>query len=436
MDRLAALACALSLAACAGDVRSDDTVDAGGATELTLRVENIALFDVLKASATRTKVGGGDGHLAPGEAYELRFTAGIGHHVTFASMLVESNDWFFAPVSEGIPLYANGEPVSGDVTSYVRLWDAGTELDQEPAVGDATGVNQPTRTTGAPDPDPRVRLVDAAGPRVASMIRVTLTPGADRTFTLRIENVSTSSTLVTSQGARAVTIGPVAWAVHTLAAPLFIEGYPARANGLEELAEAGNADAMSTALRLQRGTAGPLSRGIVVVHRDAAPLFTAGEADRGEGLEALVEDGDEASVMTMDGALALATPLGGTDPAPLVAGQAYEVTFTAAPGDRVSFATGLASANDWFFAPSPDGIELFHGPFPRWGDVTSDVRLFDLGTELDEELEVGPNTGTQQPAPGMGRPDRVTTVREVTLDRYESPLARQVRVTLMPGVPE
>ena len=61
----------------------------------------------------------------------------LGQSVSFAAMLTESNDWFFATGPDGIPLFTDGVPTSGDVTKYVSIWDAGTEANQEPAVGDA-----------------------------------------------------------------------------------------------------------------------------------------------------------------------------------------------------------------------------------------------------------------------------------------------------------
>ncbi|WP_416208525.1 spondin domain-containing protein [Fodinibius sp.] len=51
-------------------------------------------------------------------------------------MFVQSNDLFFSFDSEGIALFdENGNPVSGDITDRIMLWDAGTETDEEPGVG-------------------------------------------------------------------------------------------------------------------------------------------------------------------------------------------------------------------------------------------------------------------------------------------------------------
>jgi hypothetical protein len=50
-------------------------------------------------------------------------------------MMGQSNDWFYAPAESGIDLFENGRGISGDITSQMVLWDAGTEVDQEPGIG-------------------------------------------------------------------------------------------------------------------------------------------------------------------------------------------------------------------------------------------------------------------------------------------------------------
>ncbi|KKL45544.1 hypothetical protein LCGC14_2354640, partial [marine sediment metagenome] len=58
-------------------------------------------------------------------------------------MLAATNDVFFAPKDEGIALFdENGNPISGDITDQVYLWDAGTEVNEEPAIGPNTVTNQ------------------------------------------------------------------------------------------------------------------------------------------------------------------------------------------------------------------------------------------------------------------------------------------------------
>lgn len=449
MKLIAAMTCALALVGCGADDSDDSGGGTGDAREFKLRIENIAPWTLLKVGSQSNIVGTMEYRKAlPGEAYEIRFTAGPGHNLTFATSLIESNDWFFAPDPAGIPLYVNGQPIAGDITSSVRLWDAGTEENQELGVGDATCANQPSRDYGAPDPDSRVRLVTETSvggspvPAISSMIRVTIAPGTTSdAFVLRIENVSHEGTLQTSQGPRAITISPVAWAISRNPNAFFDQDKGVRPNGLSTLAEAGTSDALAESLRYDRGVATALGRGVFLVHRDPGPLFHIENPDLGLGLEALAEDGNETPLLTnLDNGDREANQLGAFD-TPVDAaqagaaapGQAFEVTFTARPGDKLAIATSFVAANDWFFGSPPEGIPLFLGDIPRWEDVTPDVRLYDAGTETDEELDVGLDTGSQQAEPNTGKMDREMTVREVTPDRYSTPVNQHIRVTLTPS---
>lgn len=452
MKLLASITCALTLAAC-GTNDSDDTDGGGakGAREFQLKIENIAPWTLLKTSSQSTIAGTMmTGNAIPGQAYEVRFTAGPGHYLTFASTLIESNDWFFAPAdTKGIPLFVDGKQTLGDITSLVRLWDAGTEINQELGVGNATCGNQPMRDFGAPDPDSRVRLVTEATvgnsvvPAVNAMIRVTLSKGtSDDSFLLRIENVSTPTTLQNSAGTSSIRISPIVWAVSRNPNALFDENAGVRPNGLGTFAETGLADNMSQELRLQKGVATALGRGVFLVHKEAdvGPLFYLDNSDYGLGLEALAEDGDEqtllANLATEDRDAnvvgAFSTPVGATGASAATPGQSFEFKFKAAPGDMLAIATSFTASNDWFFASPPEGIPLFLGDFPRWEDVTPDVRLYDLGTEYDQELDVGLDTGSQQATPNSGRVDGKAMVREVTQDRYTTPVNQHIRVTLTP----
>src|SRR5687768_3516255 len=103
----------LSVSACASD--SDDMMmEDPIPTTFKLRIDNIAPWTVLKSGVQPVKTNGTAGALAMGQAYEITFTAGKNQRVSFASMLGESNDWFFAPGPEGIALYdAQGNPASG-----------------------------------------------------------------------------------------------------------------------------------------------------------------------------------------------------------------------------------------------------------------------------------------------------------------------------------
>ena len=90
-------------------------------------------------------------------------------------------------------------------------------------------------------------------------------------------------------------------------------------------------------------------------------------------------------------------------------------------------------SNDWFFGTDAGGIPLFDaGGAPIDGDVTSQVGIYDAGTELDEELAIGPNTGPQQPAADTGRVDPVAQVRALSVIDYPRSASAHVRVTIQP----
>jgi len=102
-----------------------------------------------------------------------------------------------------------------------------------------------------------------------------------------------------------------------------------------------------------------------------------------------------------------AVPVGGSDPAPLFPGDAYEFEIDAGPhvlpgdgGTRLSFVTMFVQSNDLFFAPDEEGIALYNedgSPICGNGqlDVTDQVLLWDAGTEVNETTG-GPNQKPQQ----------------------------------------
>jgi hypothetical protein len=448
------LALALAMSGCS----DEGAVDGGGGgaageTAFRVRIDNIAPWTVLKSGLHATKTTGSAGALSSGEAYELTFTAGAGQAVSFAAMLGESNDWFFAPGGAGIALYDSaGQPRGGDVTDEILLWDSGTEVNEEPAVGASTGPQQLAPDQGAPDPDPTVRALgqtvplSAGGtfamPAVEEMIQVTLTPRNDRVFVLRIENVSFEDTLMTSQGSRGIHVSPFVWALHIAPYPLFDDGAPDRGEGLEYIAEAGRTATLAATMNELTGFHTPVSPGAYVVTAGADALYSTGLADRGEGLERIAEDGnpmlllEAVSATPPDGAVdqgIFNTPVGLDDPGAARPGSSFEFDITASPGERLAFASMFGMSNDWFFGTDGAGLALFDAAgMPIQGDVTSQIGLYDAGTELDEELAIGPNTGPQQPAPDTGRIDPIAQVRPLSVLDYPRTAAAHIRVTIQP----
>jgi hypothetical protein len=117
------------------------------------------------------------GPLIPGGAYEWRFAAQRGDRLSFAFMFVHSNDLFYAPGADGIPLFEGDRPLSGDITSRVLLWDAGTEVNQMPGIGPDQAPRQPAANSGTREMGAVWPVNDGfAYPAIGEVLKVTLKP--------------------------------------------------------------------------------------------------------------------------------------------------------------------------------------------------------------------------------------------------------------------
>ena len=97
-------------------------------------------------------------------------------------MFIPSNDWFYTPTDDdnSLDLFANGQPVSGEVAATdFAIWDAGTEVDEEPGTGIYQVQRQSGPNTGPVDTDTRVSSLTGRGQSVSlngPVLRVTITP--------------------------------------------------------------------------------------------------------------------------------------------------------------------------------------------------------------------------------------------------------------------
>jgi hypothetical protein len=361
-------------------------------------IDDVADFSFHDSGVFNTPVGAASpGPLAPGGAYEWTFHAQPGDKLSFATMLVQSNDWFFAPDELGIPLYQNGSKMTGDVTAYVALWDAGTEGDETPGQGGNQAPRQSGPNMGPADPMAFVRqvLTDEIPP-TNQLVRVTLSDAGEYAFTLRIENISGQSDFPSP-------LAPGVGVVHMAPAPLFISGKADFGMGLEGLAEDGAVAMLADALAARTGTNTPLAPVAFTVGQDFNPLFTPGQS-ASTGLERLAEDGGPADLVAMlmgeQGAAAVGR--GADGPGPITAPHGnYSFVITANPGDHLSFATMFVQSNDWFYALQNQPLFTADGT-PIRGDFTHMVKLYDAGTEVDEPIGFGPNQAPRQAAPNTG----------------------------------
>ncbi|HEX6173077.1 MAG TPA: spondin domain-containing protein [Candidatus Binatia bacterium] len=183
------------------------------------------------------------------------------------------------------------------------------------------------------------------------------------------------------------------------------------------------------------------SPGMAVVHTEKAPIFSTGKKDRSQGLEAQSEDGDPSmlakslqSVKGIKSLVVFTTPIGAAGPGPITPGAAYEFTFSAIAGDRLSLTTMMGQSNDWFYAPAESGIDLFENGRGISGDITSQMVLWDAGTEVDQEPGIGSDQGPRQKAPNTGKAENgvVRNAKDVKYGSAYTKVSSVMRVTIMP----
>ena len=64
-------------------------------------------------------------------------------------MFGQSNDLFYSNDRPDRAVRCGGKPVGGDMTAQLSLWDAGTEVNEEPGLGPNQGPRQKTPDAGA-----------------------------------------------------------------------------------------------------------------------------------------------------------------------------------------------------------------------------------------------------------------------------------------------
>jgi hypothetical protein len=98
-------------------------------------------------------------------------------HLSLITMFGQSNDWFYAPVRQGIDLFENGKPLSGDITGRFMLFDAGTEVNEEPGVGANQAPRQKGANTGAAENGKVKSAKDSVFfGKNGELFRITITP--------------------------------------------------------------------------------------------------------------------------------------------------------------------------------------------------------------------------------------------------------------------
>ncbi|QJB32140.1 spondin domain-containing protein [Chitinophaga oryzae] len=353
----------------------------------TITIENVLDSRPLVESGTFKNTGSSP-VIMPGESISIRFSAGKGQAVSFATMYGWSNDLFFAPANPGIKVYKDdGTPIEGDVSGQIMLWDNGTRINQAPG---ASVTHPGTAETTAKNVT-AVNGTDSQGNTYApasSLMKASLHYNGNSIFTLTITNTSGGTSNPTP-------FSPGVWAVSYAAGgnllspnPLYESGKPS-ANGLTNIAEMGDNSVLGNYIQGQTGIFTPLSPILVVVYNGIDnPIYQTGEKDRGQGLKKLAQTGDAGEL-----AAYLKTVKGVKNvyvlPAPnttvllpksgMQAGGKVSQQLSITSGDRIAIATMYGLSNDWFFASKGNGTDASQA-----GDISGSVGLFDDGTAADQ----------------------------------------------------
>jgi hypothetical protein len=134
--------------------------------------------DIASAGADDLPAGAtAHGPIAPGQEYAFELSAVPGQSLSVAWMFGQSNDLFYAN-DRPIALFDGaGKPVRGDMTPQLSLWDAGTEVNEEPGLGPNQGPRQKTPDAGVAEHKAVAHVSDTYRyPRVGDVLRVTITP--------------------------------------------------------------------------------------------------------------------------------------------------------------------------------------------------------------------------------------------------------------------
>ena len=121
-----------------------------------------------------------DGPLTPGQSYEFQISARPGQQLSTAWMFGQSNDLFYSN-DRSIALFsAGGKPEAGELTTRLFLWDAGTEVNEEPGLGPNQGPRQTTPEAGVTESQGIARVRDRYSyPRTEDVLRITITPAGE-----------------------------------------------------------------------------------------------------------------------------------------------------------------------------------------------------------------------------------------------------------------
>ncbi|MFS4466967.1 spondin domain-containing protein [Maribacter sp. 2210JD10-5] len=387
-------------------------------TTFNITITNAAeIFNVHTFSERiRNSVNEGAGPLTQnGDQYKISFKAVPGTKFTPITMMGNSNDWFLAPEDlAGIPLWdENGAPLNGvDIANELVLYDLGTEADNIPAAFPPAGAN-----VGDADPNTTIRLVDRAGRRGDTYMTAVLdyAEGVNEagTFTFTITTLMAPNPAQPASSENGFVVTPGIVALHANNAPLFDLGEEDRGEGLEAIAEDGMPGELFSFYR-EEGDSGFLrltstrtvfSPGVVYAFNgERDPFVLQGEVNNpANGLEEIAEDGNNA--VALEYLQSIGIPVAASDQTSNVGpGESltFSLTVPEGQGFKFGFATMFVDTNDWFIAYNNAG-------YPLWDENGTPASGFGASEKsylFDSGTEIDQLTGFgENQAPRQGARD-------------------------------
>jgi hypothetical protein len=135
---------------------------------------------VTAGTAARPVGSAADGPITPGQKYEFEISVEPGQSLSAAWMFGQSNDLFYSNDRPIALFSAGGKPISGELTMQLSLWDAGTEVNEEPGLGPNQGPRQPTPDAGVTESQVIAHVRDRyTYPRTGDVLRLTVAPAKD-----------------------------------------------------------------------------------------------------------------------------------------------------------------------------------------------------------------------------------------------------------------
>lgn len=326
----------------------------------TLTVENVT--EVKDFVQSGTFKGAGDPPVVvPGQSVSIKFNAGKGQHLAFATMYGASKDWFFAPENPGLKLYDDqGMAMTGDVSAQIKLWDNGSKDNMSGAV-ESKNISQ------------------VPGINAASLMKLDLAYDIEKSeFTLTIENTSGGT-------ANETPFSPGVWAVsNTLDGSLlnkmpFFEAGKMSNSEITQIAEGGNNEPAAMKAMANTGIISGLSPVVVVVYRgNENPIFKVGEKDSAHGLKELAQTGDATKLKTALSEMNNVKEVYVLGSEPIAPGAKEMIDIKGESSDKVGYVTMFGYSNDWFYANSSELM------LSAKGDLSSKTALFDNGTAMNQ----------------------------------------------------